>query len=234
MIRLLFLDLETSGIPQLDAYHKYYPYDNLSKYDNSRIVQIGLMIYEYDLTASGIASVKAQFGKKIAEHNYIIKPVGFSIKNDFVHKITEKIAQEKGIDLIQAFNNITNDINTCSVFIAHSVLFDKNILLSELYRAGHPLLDKIKSMKTLCTARSCADITRIRHQGMFKIPKLSELYYFLFRKHAINLHNAINDVKIMVDCFHELVRRNLFTINSLGVSKIVKSIPKKVDQMKSL
>lgn len=221
MIRLLFIDLETSGIPQLNAFHKYYPYDNLSKYNNARIIQIGLMIYEYNVTASSAASVNSSFSNKIAEHNYIIKPTDFSIKNDHIHKITEKIAQEKGIDIVQVFNKISGDINTCDVFVSHNVSFDRNILLSELHRYAHPLVDKINAMKTLCTAKSCADITKIRHQGMFKTPKLAELYYFLFRKHATNLHNAINDVRIMVDCFHELLRRNLFIINSLGVLKVV-------------
>ena len=55
-----------------------------------------------------------------------------------------------------------------------------------------------------------ADITRIGLYGTkhFKLPKLSELYFFLFNKNADGLHDAIVDTTVMLECFYEMLRRN--------------------------
>ena len=42
----LFLDLETSGLPQTISFHKYYDYKELEKYENARIVSICIYLYD--------------------------------------------------------------------------------------------------------------------------------------------------------------------------------------------
>lgn len=210
MIKIAFIDLETTGLPKTINFDEYHSYDKLKYYDRSRIVQIAVIICEYKLK---------DFSKKIiAEHNYIIKPDGFSIGNSHIHGITEEKATQNGIVFVDAINNVMKDIINCDVLVAHNILFDKNILLSELFRYKlNEYIYKINSMKIFCTSKECTGITKIRYNFLeYKQPKLSELYEYLFGKKAVNLHNALNDTKILLDCFDALLVKKLINISPDG------------------
>lgn len=95
------------------------------------------------------------------------------------------------------------------MLVAHNIIFDKNILLSELYRIkDRALIRHIQDIANFCTSRGCADITKIPFNSKkYKQPKLVELYSFLFGidiRHG--LHNALYDIENTVLCFTELIK----------------------------
>jgi DNA polymerase III epsilon subunit-like protein len=97
----------------------------------------------------------------------------------------------------------------CNMLVAHNSKFDRTILLSELFR--YQLFDSInivKSLKDFCTCRSSVNITKIPFNSrQYKLPKLKELYKFLFNEEVKNLHNALHDTRATVKCFLEIFAR---------------------------
>jgi DNA polymerase-3 subunit alpha len=208
MVRIAFVDLETIGLPQTKSFYEYYKYDQLDKYARSRIIQIAVKIVEYT-EGKGVT---------VATYDHIIKPVEFKVANTNFHKITQKMAEEQGIEFVTVMDKIKGDLLTCDVFVAHNVLFDKNVLLSELFRYKlHDLVSKVDSMKEFCTSRNCDGITKLQCSHGLKQPKLGELYKFLFKTEPKNLHNALADVNTCIDCFNEMLMREMVIMDSNGV-----------------
>lgn len=223
-MRVAFLDLETTGLPYQPKFDVYHPYTELMHYENARIVQLALLVYDIPdslAPASASSSIAASPDYKFkAEHTYVIKPDKFEIRNSHIHKISNAMALFAGIEFTEVISKIWDDLKTCDVLVAHNILFDKNILLSELHRYGlaEPI-HKINSMKSFCTSKGCANITRLRYNSnKFKQPKLSELYRFLFEKDMADAHDALVDTKALVQCFMELRKRRLIVSCDNGFS----------------
>lgn len=205
-MKLFFFDLETTGLPRTVDFYTYYPYKELAYYENSRIVQIAVVVYE---------RISNEF-VKIAEHDYIIKPNNFEIKNSNIHGIEQKTADFAGIEFTQAIEFLRKDLESADLLIAHNIKFDKNVLLSELYR--NKLLQDCKTIEStpiFCTSESCKDITNIKYKGSSRLkqPKLIELYEFLFNNVPDNLHNALQDTRVLAKCFFELLRKKYFVLD---------------------
>jgi DNA polymerase III epsilon subunit-like protein len=246
-ITIAFIDLETTGLPKTISFSKYHPYESTQYYDTSRIVQIALVVCKLDkdllslLLAQEDAEIKDNtlvvptenkieaydildslsknypFIEVIAKHDYIIKPDGFVIQNEKIHDITQTVACFAGLPFLDAISRLENDLEKCSTLIAHNIIFDKNILLSELHRYGKfNLINKIKSMKEFCTSKGTKHIVKIQYNRVsLKQPKLSELYYYLFNKYAENLHNALVDISVTILCFLELLAKKHLNVNIL-------------------
>lgn len=196
---ILFLDLETTGLPDQIGYNQYYSYTKLEKYNSSRIVQLALLVYAN--------------GKLRKIHNYIVKPDDFKIHNAVMHHIDQKTADRVGIAFEDISAYIRKDLIGASLLVAHNVQFDKNVLLSELFRHGlHSDIKLLEAIPTFCTSTECTNITKIKMINGYKQPKLSELYYFLFGEHATGLHDALQDTKIMMKCFFALIDKGYFSI----------------------
>jgi DNA polymerase III epsilon subunit-like protein len=202
-MRICFIDLETNGIPKHPTFNVYYSYTQTKQYDSSRIVQIALIIYDVDETTNEF--------KLVAQHNYIIKPDKFSIGNSHIHRITNTIANVAGIPFISAIDKVKNDLISCNTLIAHNILFDRNVLLSELHRYKiDAVIYAINKMNYFCTSLGCTNITKIRYNArQYKQPRLSELYKFLFKKDIKNAHDALIDTKALAECFIEMCKKNL-------------------------
>jgi hypothetical protein len=231
-MKIAFIDLETTGLPKQLGYDKYYPYQQLKQYSTSRMVQIACITCEVDFSEikyngackESISKEKLfeekikpyNFMKVLSKHDYIIKPDEFEIKNHNIHGITNETAVFAGITLAEAKEKIKKDILNCETLVAHNIIFDKNILLSELYRIHeNELINHINNMSTFCTSKGCADVTKIRYNSTkYKQPKLVELYNHLFGLNINNgLHNAIYDIENTVLCFAELVNRKYIDEN---------------------
>ena len=80
--------------------------------------------------------------------------------------------------------------------MAHNILFDINVIKSELYRRDkYDIIQEIDKKKLLCTMSHTKDIIKIKNQyGKNKNPSLKELYYFTFNKEIDNQHNSKYDV----------------------------------------
>lgn len=211
-MRIAFLDLETTGLPKQLKFNEYHPYTQLKYYDGARIVQIALIIYDVpDSTNQSSVDEKEVDSKLVADHTYVVKPDGFEIRNSHIHRISHAMALFAGIEFKEVINKIWDDLKVCDVLIAHNIIFDRNVLLSELHRYGlNEPIYKINTMKYFCTSKGCTNITRIRRNLLeFKQPRLSELYKFLFKKDLQDAHDALIDTRALVDCFMELRKRKL-------------------------
>lgn len=203
-MRIAFIDLETTGLPRQPKFNVYYDYTELKHYEEARIVQVSLIVCD-------VNELKIDEHKQVSENTYIIKPDGFEIKNSQIHKISNAMALFAGIPFKEVAEKLFSELSSCSILIAHNIIFDRNILLSELHRYGcKDMIEHINSMKYFCTSRGCKNITKIRFNAKeMKQPKLSELYKFVFKKEMIDGHDALIDTKALVDIFMEMRKRRL-------------------------
>ncbi len=199
---LLFVDIETNGFPKkkIGVSNQFYHYTKLDKYESSRIVSISWIISDLK---KNIKTSK----------NFIIKPDGFQITNDFIHGITNEIANSKGVEISKVFDDLKNDINGVKFIIAHNLIFDLNILLSELHRYGdyNELINNINKLEQTCTGEQTRNTLKIPFKSSYvitkyKMPTLGELYKYCFNKELENHHNSEDDVKNLMDCFFYLLK----------------------------
>ena len=201
---ILFIDVETSGLPQQetkpDGRRRFYSYKQLDKYDTSRIVQFSFLRYKKN-------------GTMISMNDYIIKPDDFIIsqKSIDIHHITQEKALREGIELSKVMDIFEEELDKSKVLVMHNVWFDKTVLLSEAYRMqrfglinkmfNHRYYDTMRETKGLCKLPS-------QYYDGYKLPKLIELHDHLFteRFNPNIMHNSLNDVKITAKCFFKLLK----------------------------
>jgi DNA polymerase-3 subunit epsilon len=209
-MRIAFIDLETTGLPRTTGYNGYYHYERTAMYDSSRIVQIAVIIYDID-------EKNPTESKYVAEHTYIVKPDEFDILNSNIHGITQEMATFTGVPFGDIVNVILPDLKTCDSLVAHNILFDKNVLLSELHRYRFTeVIYMINRMGSFCTSEQCKSVTKIKckskNSKYYKQPKLSELYKFLMKKDMKNAHNALADTQALVECFLTMLKNQQLVI----------------------
>ncbi len=181
----IFIDTETTGLPTLISYNRYYPYYQLEYYNKSRIIELGYMVYDSN-------------NNKIKEFNKLIRPNNFEITNTEIHGITNEQAINEGINIIDALKELEEDLKYTDTIIAHNINFDINIILSEASRAKcSKLVESIHKKVKKCTFKIAQEIYK-------KNFKLVNLYSHLFNKNIEQEHRALSDVKILVDCYFEL------------------------------
>jgi DNA polymerase III epsilon subunit-like protein len=193
MRKILFFDTETTGLPQ------FYNAPITQVNNWPRLVQLAFIEYYED-------------GTLAANHNYIIKPVGFSIPRDatHIHRITNEQAQTEGRDLTQVLDIFVNAITESSILIAHNFDFDRNIVGAEFVRKEFdtkPILTK----RSFCTMKNkdIVHFCRISGKNGYKWPKLEELHYKLFNQKFSDAHDASIDISATAKCFWELLGRGI-------------------------
>ena len=190
----LFLDLETSGLPQTISFHKYYDYKELEKYENARIVSICIYLYDDQ-------------GAIIKKFYSLIKPNNFEVKNSEIHGLTYEMLHNEGKEWFEIIEEIRNLILESKLIIGHNVNFDKNVLCSELYRNNyHSLANILIQKETYCTMINGKNITKIKNKYDYKYPKLSELFTHLFKEEIQNSHNAEYDVINCARCYFKMIQ----------------------------
>src|SRR5690606_19520598 len=114
----LIFDTETTGLPR--DYNA-----PMSDVDNwPRLVQLAWQLHDSK-------------GNLISNHNYIIRPDGFTIpyNAEKVHGISTKRALSEGHDLKQILGIFEGDVKQAKYLVGHNVEFDINVTGSEYYRA---------------------------------------------------------------------------------------------------
>ena len=122
---IFVFDTETTGLPARNRYNttKYYPPEEVNRYDSSRIVSIAWMIFN-------------KTGEVKYSRYAVIKPDDFvsSEKALQVHGVTHQYAMENGTPMKNILNEIHHTLQICDTLVAYNANFDYHILLSECYR----------------------------------------------------------------------------------------------------
>ena len=189
MVLFLLFDVETTGLPLV--YNASY-----KQLENwPRIVQISWCIC--DSTGNG-DDVK----------NYIIKPINFTIPQESsnIHGIYHQEAVQYGHNVADVLLELKKDMNVCEYLVAHNLNFDKQVLLSELYRLNDmDGISTVQNLKEVCTKEESTDFCKLRpyRYGTWKWPRLGELYYTLCGESIdpLKAHNSKYDVEILKKCF---------------------------------
>jgi DNA polymerase-3 subunit alpha len=183
----LVLDTETTGIPITKGFNKYYDPSDIKYYNGSRLIELAYIIYDKD-------------DNIIKEFSSLVKPDNFVITNSHIHGIVQEDALTNGNLLSIVMNELYRDMDMVDTLVAHNMLFDINILLSESYRMNNlDLVNKLKSKK-----KSCTMLVGQRAMKLYKFPKLIELYKFLYNKPVTQIHRALSDVIICADCYKKI------------------------------
>ena len=191
----LFFDVETTGLPS----RRGATYREVDVWP--RIVSISW----------ALASEPDQV---VAHRSAIIRPDGFTIPwgAERVHGISTEMALRSGRRLDEVLEELAADCAMHVPFrlVAHNMDFDRNVLFSELVRAGRTppapkLLRLLAGLPTFCTMLSSVNVCRLPGRyGDYKWPKLEELHQHLFGATFAGAHDAAADVLACVRCFYAM------------------------------
>jgi DNA polymerase III subunit epsilon len=182
---ILVFDCETTGLINYKTHE--YPY----------IVQLAWITYSDD---------------EYRENNHIIRPdIPIPIESSNIHKITQDIADKKGILIQDALILFLKDFRTATTIIAHNMSFDLTVLKKECERNHISMPTTFKTY--YCTMKNSIDLCRIKMKSTrnpdetyFKYPKLIELFKHLFPEEELaNLHNALVDNIVCLRCYYMMV-----------------------------
>ena len=219
-------DTETSGLPERcpNGWGSYWSYFMNEKYESSRIISIAWSsIHNYSKDKINFDTNTSNITTKI-EH-YLRYPEGITeINNSHIHGITYEDTVNSGFtfnDLLQK-KGLCVDILKAEYIVAHNINFDYHVLMNELYRLGTEYakacmlhLNILKSKgRCICTGEISTDICKMEFKTVstykgnkktkrYKMPKLSELYFYYYGKEFDNQHSADGDVKALL----EIMRR---------------------------
>ncbi len=183
----LFFDTETTGLPK----NWKAPITDFVNWP--RLVQLAFLYYDGN-------------GNKISGGDFIIKPEGFTIPSDAskIHRITNEKAVSEGQHIkfvLQQFNDL---VKKASYLVAHNMSFDEKIIGAEFLRNG--MTNSLQTKNKICTMEKTTNFCAIKGPYGYKWPKLSELYYKLFKSDFDEAHNAAVDITATAKCFWELKR----------------------------
>lgn len=149
--------------------------------------------------------------------------VTIPIEASNVHKITEKISQEKGIPIKDSILRFITNYERADMIIGHNIEFDIKIIKVELERLGYVNIFKTHEIVNYCTMNLGINITKIEKNNNknYKYPKLIELYQKLFNETPSNLHNSLIDVVCCFRCFYKMYfKKDVYEKNS-DIKKII-------------
>ena len=197
----LIFDTETTGLPKRwDA--------PITDTDNwPRCIQMAWQLHD-------------AMGNCIEHQDYLVQPEGFNIPYDAekIHGISTELAQEQGIPLAEVLQKFNEALGKTKFVVGQNVKFDLNIMGAEFVREG--ISNPLQELPVLdtCTEHT-ASLCQIPggRYGKFKLPTLTELHEFLFKKPFAEAHNATADVEATTRCFFELVRLGEYTKEQLDV-----------------
>jgi len=175
---IMILDTETTGLPKERPFNP----NNPKAYDGARMIELGYIIYDENNT-------------EIKRFNKLIYHKRLSIKNSFIHGITQKMCYKKGESSEKVLDEFYEDLKNVDLLICHNISFDKNIILNEISRCNmSDLYNELFNKKTLCTLEKTKELYGKR-------TKLSTWYKNLFNDDIIQNHRALDDVIMTSKCY---------------------------------
>ena len=192
---IMFIDVETIGLPVNKGYGKYYPPCDTQYYDTSRIIEIAYIVCSND-------------GQILKKYNELIIPNGFTIENSEFHGITTEEAKNKGKYINDVLTQLCLDLDNVDTIVAHNIQFDINNILSECHRINYEeIIHKISYKEKQCTMAIGKNLMMIPDNyksGKYKNPKLVELYKYLFNETIQQEHRALSDALICHKCYYQI------------------------------
>ncbi len=186
----LFFDTETNGLPLEQSFRTLYAPQQYNCYNQVRLIELAYIITD-------------DAGQVIKHVANLVKPAGFTIKNTYIHGISHKEAYTKGHDIRFVLSALYQDLTEVDTLVAHNLNFDIHILLAECYRFGFiGLIQKLGTKRYICTMKLGQQVTQFN-----KAPKLTELYFLLFREHWQQIHRALDDTQTCAICYFELLKK---------------------------
>lgn len=160
-----------------------------------------------------LAWIQADETSSILERaNHIIKPDNYIIplQATEIHHITTEMAIAEGVELQGALDELRDIAEQSDIIVGHNVSFDRRVIGAACYRLQrHDFLHGKPRISTMNISAQFVGIPSSHNSG-WKNPKLTELYYKLFRD-TFNAHNAEADVDATLACFFELIARKVIT-----------------------
>lgn len=188
----IIFDTETTGLPR--DYNA--PMSDLDNWP--RLVQIAWQLHDAR-------------GKLLSNHNYIIRPEGFTIpyNAEKVHGISTKRALAEGHDLKEILQVFREDVVQAKFLVGHNIGFDINVVGSEYLRAE--LVMPLESKSELDTKDISTEFCALPggKGGKFKWPTLTELHKKLFGVGFDDAHDAAYDVDATARCFFGLITQGV-------------------------
>ena len=199
--KILFFDTETS-----DFIKKDLPANDPKQ---AWIVQIGALLATPEKTIDSL--------------NTIIQANGRSINHyaEEVHKISVFKADEEGVPELEAAEKFGLLLRQADLVVGHNFDFDWKYAMHLLERNMDDLSDEARSafyldLPNYCTMKdkNVVKFCGLKNKvGRAKWPKLIELHEILFEKGFDGAHDAFADITATKDCFFELIKREIITIN---------------------
>lgn len=205
----IIFDTETTGLPRnYDA-----PMTDLDNWP--RLVQIAWQLHDAK-------------GKLLSNHNYIVKPEGFTIpyNAEKVHGISTARATKEGHALDKVLAVFHEDVEKANYLVGHNIGFDINVVGSEFLRKQIPM--KLQSMKEMDTKDLSTDYCALPggKGGKFKWPTLTELHRKLFGVGFEDAHDAAYDVAATAKCFFGLITQKVISPETgIQASEVIYQAP---------
>ena len=177
------------------------------------------LLFDFETTGVGLPINKQRAIQLswiiIDVNNEIIETFDYYINNqtelntEFHKNLSIDYINKNGIFIEIVLDRFAQSLRNSSKIVAHNIDFDLDVLFNEIYINNYSTfpytredLNKIK----YCTMKNSIDICKIMGKyGRYKWPKLSELYQHFFNKNPeIELHNSINDVLVMYECYKKM------------------------------
>ncbi|WP_167856500.1 3'-5' exonuclease [Hymenobacter metallicola] len=180
---LLFVDTETSGIPQ----DWNQPYSVLGNWPH--IAQLAWVVYTRD-------------GQEIKAENHYILPSDYDVSSASVsvHGLTREFLLAHGKPRHEVMHQLFQDLLRYEpLVVAHFMKLDFHMLGVGFYRAG--LENPLEMLPTFCTMLTTSRFVRPGQQGYLR---LGELYERLFHEPLQRQHDALVDAYATARCFFEL------------------------------
>lgn len=187
---LLFIDTETSGIPQ--RWNRPYTDNKNWPY----IIQVAWIIFTFD-------------GKEVKRNNKYIYEADIDITRSSyeVHGITEAFLQQQGNKRKDVLRKLAHDIQKYSpLIIGHFVELDVQVLSADYHRARLP--NPFIGQSFFCTMLDSEKYVFNPSANYLRLPQLHE---HLFDSPLTGLHEAEQDASATAKCFFELRSRQGIT-----------------------
>jgi len=181
-------DTETTGLPP-----KKEPVHNSEAWNVCRVLQVAYEKYTHD-------------GQFVEKQCFLVKPT-FPIPSEStaIHHITEEHALEHGISHDEFIHRMCELVKETEIFVAHNASFDKNVILSELYRSpeGRAYVSIWEAASLDCTM----SMGVVEFGDKFKLDKLYAMCH-LPKLDNLVLHSADWDTALCSAIYFYLRKKN--------------------------